>query len=74
MPMGMPYPAGKMKMQGKPTMSQMMGIESGEHGKPMRNAEAVMRAETQEYGKRPASKAAMLRGERKEHGMRGKKK
>lgn len=75
MPMGMPYPAGKMAMQkgGKPSLSQLMGMETKEHGKPMKNTEAIMRAETKEYGKRPASKAAMMRGEMKEHRMRGKK-
>lgn len=74
MPMGMPYPAGKMAMQkGKPSLSKMMGMESAEHGKKMKNSETVMKAEAKEYGKRPASKAAMMRGEMKEHRMRGKK-
>jgi len=74
MPMGMPYPAGKMAMQkGKPSLSKMMGMESAEHGKKMKNSEAIMKAEAKEYGKRPASKAAMMRGEMKEHRMRGKK-
>lgn len=76
MPMGMPYAKGKMAMQkGKMPLSKMMGMESAEHGKGMKNTEAIMKAETKEYGKRPASKAAMMKGEMKEHrmGMRGKK-
>ena len=76
MPMGMPYAKGKMAMQkGKMPLSKMMGMESAEHGKGMKNTEAVMRAETKECGKRPSSKAAMMKGEMKEHrmGMRGKK-
>jgi hypothetical protein len=27
MPMGMPYPKGNMAMGGKPSMSEMMGVE-----------------------------------------------
>jgi hypothetical protein len=76
MPMGMPYPKGKMAMQkGKMSLGQMMGMETSEHGKKMRGMGDVMKAETKEYGKRPASKAALMRGEMKEHGgrMRGKK-
>lgn len=76
MPMGMPYAKGKMAMQkGKMPLSKLMGMESAEHGKGMKNTESVMRAETKEYGKRPSSKAAMMKGEMKEHrmGMRGKK-
>ena len=69
MPMGMPYPKGKM------SMSKMMGIESKEHKAPMKSTSAVMKAETKEYGKRPASKEAMMKGEMKEHRfMKGKRK
>ena len=69
MPMGMPYPKGKM------SMSKMMGIESKEHKAPMKSTSAVMKAETKEYGKRPSSVASMVKGEVKEHrGMKGKKK
>ena len=66
MPMGMPYPKGKM------SMSKMMGVESKEHKAPMKSTSAVMKAETKEYGKRPSSVAAMVKGEVKEH--KGKKK
>ncbi len=69
MPMGMPYPKGKM------SMSKIMGVESKEHKAPMKSTSAVMKAETKEYGKRPASVASMVKGEVKEHrGMKGKKK
>lgn len=69
MPMGMPYPKGKM------SMSKMMGVESKEHKAPMKSTSAVMKAETKEYGKRPSSVASMVKGEVKEHrGMKGKKK
>ena len=69
MPMGIPYPKGKM------SMSKMMGVESKEHKAPMKSTSAVMKAETKEYGKRPSSVASMVKGEVKEHrGMKGKKK
>jgi len=69
MPMGMPYPKGKM------SMSKIMGVESKEHKAPMKSTSAVMKAETKEYGKRPSSVASMVKGEVKEHrGMKGKKK
>ena len=69
MPMGMPYPKGAM------TMSKMMGVESGEHKKPMKSTSAVMKAETKEYGKRPSSVKSMVKGEMKEHrfAKKGKK-
>jgi len=70
MPMGMPYPKGEMAFGKKKSMSQLMGVESKEHGKPIKNMKGVMKAETKEYGKRPASKAAMMRGEQKEHGKK----
>ena len=76
MPMGMPYAKGKMAMQkGKMSLSKLMGMESVEHGKKMKNTEALMRAETTEDGKRPSSVGAMIKNEVKEHrmGMRGKK-
>jgi len=65
MPMGMPYPKGKMSM-----MSKLMGIESKEHGKKMKSHEGVMKAEAKEYGKRPSSKKEMMKGEMKEHGKK----
>jgi len=69
MPMGMPYPKGKM------SMSKIMGVETKEHKAPMKSTSAVMKAETKEYGKRPSSVASMVKGEVKEHrGMKGKKK
>ena len=69
MPMGMPYPKGKM------SMSKIMGVESKEHKAPMKSTSAVMKAETKEYGKRPSSVASMVKGEVKEHrGVKGKKK
>jgi hypothetical protein len=76
MPQGMGYPKGDMVMKkGSRTMSQLMGIEKGEHGmKKKPNMAGVMKAETKEYGKRPASKAAMMRGEMKEHPKMGGKK
>jgi hypothetical protein len=56
-------------------MSQLMGIEKGEHGMKKKPSMAgVMKAEAKEYGKRPASKAAMMRGEMKEHPKMGGKK
>lgn len=71
MPEGIPYPKGKDVMpKGRQTMSQMMNIESKEHGKPVRNMQNLMKAETKEYGKRPASKAALMKGEVKEHGKK----
>lgn len=76
MPQGMGYPKGDMVMKkGGRTMSQLMGIEKGEHGmKKKPNMAGVMKAETKEYGKRPASKAALMRGEMKEHPKMGGKK
>ena len=69
MPMGMPYPKGKM------SMSKIMGVETKEHKAPMKSTSAVMKAETKEYGKRPSSVASMVKGEVKEHrGMKDKKK
>ena len=69
MPMGMPYPKGKM------SMSKIMGVETKEHKAPMKSMSAVMKAETKEYGKRPSSVASMVKGEVKEHRvMKGKKK
>jgi hypothetical protein len=69
MPQGIPY--GKDVMpHGRKSMSQLMGIESKEHGKKMSNMKGVMEAETKEYGKRPASKAALMKGESKEHGKK----
>jgi len=71
MPQGMPYPKGKDVMpHGKQSMSQLMGIESKEHGKSVKNMSGLMKAETKEYGKRPASKAALMKGEVKEHGKK----
>lgn len=71
MPEGIPYSTGKNVMQGgKKSMSQLMGIESKEHGKSVKNMKGLMKAETQEYGKRPSSKAALMKGEVKEHGKK----
>jgi len=69
MPQGMPYSKDVMP-HGRQTMSQMMGVESKEHGKKMSDMKGVMKAETKEYGKRPASKAALMKGEMKEHGKK----
>jgi hypothetical protein len=78
MPMGMPYPKGKMAMQkGKMSMSEMMGVErklppmeSKEHGMKMGSMKDIKQAEAKEYGKAPASRMAMAKGEVKEHGRK----
>ena len=78
MPMGIPYPKGKMAMQDKKmSMSEMMGVErklppmeSKEHGAKMSSMKDVKKAEAKEYGKAPASRMALAKGEVKEHGKK----